>query len=128
MARIVTDVGASIIAQRIKGLETEPLYIAWGTGTTVPVAGDIALKTEDASYGYSRVAGVSVIVTLGANLDTYQVSGSITATANLTISEWGLFDALTVGNMLLREVTATPFILSIGQTINFVFKVQIARC
>ena len=126
MAKIVTNVGLKIIANRIKGNLTEPLNIAWGTGTTAPAATDTALAVEDTSPGYSRVAGVTSIVSVSATEDTYQVSGSLTAQAALDITEWGLFDS--ANNLLCREVLNPGYSLSIGGILNFVFKIQMSRC
>lgn len=120
MSKIITDKGLEIISQRIKGNLTEPLNIAWGTGTTLPTAADIALQAEDTSPGYARVAGVSQVVSVTSVNDTYEVSGALTARAALTISEWGLFDS--AGNLLSREVQLPGFLLAIGETMNFVFK------
>ena len=126
MTAIVTDKGLEIIANRIKGNLTEPLKIAWGTGTTAPVVGDTALETEDTTGGYARVDGVSSIVTVSSTNDTYQVSGAITARAALTITEWGLFDS--AGNLLCREVNAAGYIMPVGATLSFVFKIKLSRC
>lgn len=126
MSSIVTDVGLQIIANRVKGLLTEPLKIGWGTGTTAPTISDTDLETEDTDGGYSRVSGVSSIVTVGTTEDTYQVSGAITSTIAQTITEWALFD--TAGNMLCREVQVPGYILSVGGLLNFIFKIQISRC
>jgi hypothetical protein len=128
MAKIITNKGLSILASRIKGVGTEPLYIGWGTGIAAPVATNTQLATEDTTGGYARSPGVSTIVTITQAGDTYQVSGSITALAVLTITEWGLFDAVSGGNMLLREVITPGSVLAIGGILNFTFKIQMARC
>lgn len=127
MSKIVTDIGLAIIANRIKGLGTQPLYIAWGIGITTPVAGDTTLKTEDTTGGYIRATGVSSITTISVAGDTYQVSGSLNALAPLQITEWALFDNIAGGNMLCREVQLPGFMLGIGDILNFVFKFQDIR-
>ena len=126
MGKIVTDVGLSIISSRMKGLLTEPVKIGWGTGTTEPTAADTTLQTEDVTGGYARAVGVSSIVSVGSVNDTYQVSGSLTAQAALTITEWALFD--NAGNMLCREVANPGHTLALGGILNFIFKIQINRC
>ena len=126
MAKLVTNVGLKILANRIKGNLTEPLKIGWGRGTTAPAITDTALQTEDPTGGYARVSGVSSIVSVGVTEDTYQVTGSITSLAAQTITEWGLFD--TAGNLLCREVLAPGYDLSIGGMLNFIFKIQMSRC
>ena len=128
MGAVITKDGLAIVANRVKGLGTEPLYLAWGTGTTEATSSDTALETEDTTVGYARVAGVSSIVTISETDDTYQVSGSITAAAALTITEWGIFDASSSGNMLYHEVSVPGFDLAIGGILNFVIKFQISEC
>jgi hypothetical protein len=128
MTAIVTDIGLGIIANRIKGLGTEPIYFGWGTGTTEPTSADTTLEAEDTTGGYTRVAGTSAIITISAAGDTFQVSGSMTALDALTITEWALFDAITDGNMLMREVQNPGLTLSLGGILNFILKHQFSRC
>ena len=126
MGKVVTNVGLKVLSNRVKGLLTEPVKIGWGTGTTEPVVGNTGLQTEDTTGGYARTTGISSIVTTLITDDTYQISGSLTALAALTITEWGVFD--TAGNLLLREVLAAGHALAIGGTLNFIFKIQFSRC
>ena len=128
MPKLITNKGLSILANRIKSLGTEPIYIGWGIGTAVPAVTDTQLGTEDVTGGYARALGVSAIITTTQTSDTYQVSGSLTANAVLTITEWGLFDAVSGGNMLLRETKVPGTLLAIGGIITFTFKIQMARC
>ena len=84
--------GRSIIWAFVKaaGSPTEPKNIGWGTGaTTASANSDVALfgpQTE------ARVAGTSSLVQTSFLADTYQVTGTITATNSKTITEAGLFD------------------------------------
>jgi hypothetical protein len=128
MTAIITNIGLSIIANRLEGVGTEPIYFGWGTGTTAPTSADTALQIEDATGGYSRVAGTSAIITVSVASDTFQVSGSMTALAGLVITEWGLFDAITTGNMLMREVQNPGLTLTLGGILNFILKHQFSRC
>jgi hypothetical protein len=87
-----TYAGRSLIWAFVKaaGSPTEPKNIGWGTGaTTASANSDVALfgpQTE------TRVAGTSSLVQTSALADTYQVTGTITATNAKTITEAGLFD------------------------------------
>jgi hypothetical protein len=128
MAFVITDKGLEILANRIKGLGTEPVYIGWGTGAGTAAVSDTTLFTEDATPGYARAVGVSSIVTVGVANDTWQLSGALTALAALSITNWGLFDAPVAGNLLVHEDSATPYTLSAGAMLNFIFKLQEARC
>lgn len=121
MATLVTNRGLQIIADRLRGSGTEPKYIAWGTGTTAANVADTALETETAHE--SRTNGTSTTETETTASDTYQVVGTITViTSSKTISEAGLLDAATTGNMFVHSVfTGVP--LDVGESIQFTFRV-----
>lgn len=75
-------------------------YIALGTGTTSPAAGDTALQTELSGGGYSRVQGT---LTPSSNVWQNQATfGPGNGTAAIT--EAGLFSASTSGTMFARQV------------------------
>src|SRR4051812_33258338 len=78
-----------------------PKFVGIGVGATgaarTAVIGDTALSTAVES----RTSGTESIVTTTATGDTYQVVGTVTATATRAVDEAGLFDASTVGNMFL---------------------------
>jgi hypothetical protein len=93
-----TFAGRSLIWAFIKaaGSPTEPKNIGWGSGaTTASANSDVALfgpQTE------ARVAGVSSLIATSYLADTYQVTGTITATNAKTITEAGLFDTTTASS------------------------------
>ena len=122
MATVVTTVGKGIITDRIIGNGTEPKYVAWGTGTTGAVAADTALETPSAE---ARTSGTSSQATTTSADDTYQVVGTITSASGQTISEAGLFDASTSGNMLMRG-DFTGVALLTGESIAFTMKVALS--
>jgi hypothetical protein len=128
MAFVITNAGLAILAKRIKGQGTEPVYVGWGTGAGVAAVGDTVLFTEDTTGGYARAVGVSSIITTLIANDTWQVSGALTAGAVLAITNWGLFDAANAGNLLVHEDVSPAYNLAIGAMLNFVFKLQEARC
>lgn len=94
MASTVTNTG---IAHFVTVAVTDDTlkYIDWGTGSGQG-AGDNALA---AAAGESRTSGTASAQTTNTTGDTYQVAGSITATATRAITEVGVFDASTSGNM-----------------------------
>ena len=124
MPYVVTNKGLDIIASRIKGIGTEPLYIAWGSGAGVAAITDTILFGEESE---ARVAGISQITTISVADDTYMVSGSMTADADKIITNWGLFDALIAGNLLAHESVSPGLAISLGQSIAFTFRIQILR-
>src|SRR6516164_9673437 len=93
-----TYAGRSLIWAFVKsaGSPTEPKNIGWGSGATTASANpDVALfgpQTE------TRVAGTSSLVSTSFLADTYQVTGTITATNAKTITEAGLFDTTTAAS------------------------------
>jgi hypothetical protein len=98
-----TNVGASIIVNRILQTGTAPRYIGWGTSATAATVLQTALLAEAApTTGGGRTLGTESGVTTTVANDTYQVVGTVTAVSTLTIAEAGLFDAATAGNMLIR--------------------------
>lgn len=87
-------------------------YIAWGTGgATVEAAANTALTTASAE---ARVIGT--ITSPSAAL--HRVVGTLTSASTQTISEVGLFDAATVGVMLIRAIFTGVPLLS-GDAIAF---------
>jgi hypothetical protein len=51
----------------------------------------------------------------------------MTAIGNLSITEWGLFDAVSGGTMLFREVPSAAIVLVDGQTVDFTINIQQLR-
>ena len=118
----VVNAGRAIITNRLKGSGTEPLYVAMGTGTTAVQLTDTALGGEVES----RTTGTSSRTTTTSTNDTYQVTGTVTATASRTIGEAGLFDQSALGgNMFVRGVLASTISLASGDSIAFTFTVQV---
>lgn len=120
MATVLTNAGRDILTNRILGAGTEPKFVAWGTGTTTAVATQTALVTESSE---SRTSGSSSRVTTSVTNDTYQVTGTITATGSRAITESGLFDASTTGNMFTRGDFAAINLVT-NDSIAFTWKVQ----
>lgn len=122
MATVITNAGKDIVTNRIKGSGTEPNYVAWGSGAGTAVVGNTTLFTEESE---SRVAGTSTRQTTTTTNDTYQVVGTITASAGKTITNAGLFDAATVGNLFLKG-DFTGIALNSGESIQFTCKAALA--
>lgn len=118
MAAVLTNKGKEIIVDRILGNGTEPKYVAWGTGAGTAAATDTTLFTEAAE---SRTNGTSSKVTTTTTNDTYQVVGAITAASGKTITNAGLFDASTSGN-LFAKTDFTGVALDTNDSITFTFK------
>lgn len=106
MATVVVNGGLAIITNRIKGAGTEPLNIGWGTGAGTAAIADTTLFTEAlvsmAAGGTDHTVGTSTQQTTDVANDTYRVVGTRTATAAGTVTNMGLFDAASGGNLFLK--------------------------
>lgn len=118
MATRVQDAGKAIIANRIIGSGTEPKYAAMGTGSgQLTTATTLATEVETRS-GTNSGTRVTTTVTN----DTYQVVNTVSATTARVITEAGLFDAATVGNIFTYGDFAA-INLANGDSIQFTWKV-----
>ena len=124
MATLLVNTGRAIITNRVKNGATgatEPNYVAWGTGAGTTGATDTTLFTETGT----RTAGTSTQQTTSTTNDTYQVIGTMTAGGALTITNAGLFDASTSGNLFIKG-DFTGLVLASGDSIQFTIKAQFA--
>jgi hypothetical protein len=122
MATLLVNTGKAVVTNRIKNGATgatEPNYVAWGTGAGTAALTDTTLFTETGT----RVAGTSTQVTTTTTNDTYQVVATQTAGGALAITNAGLFDALTSGNLFVKG-DFTTINLTTGDSIQFTFKTQ----
>ena len=120
MATLLVNTGKAIITNYlIGGAASQPKYVGWGTGAGTTAATDTTLFTETGS----RVAGTSTQQTTSTTDDTYQVVGTQTAGTSLTITNAGLFDASTSGNLFVKG-DFTGVALTSGDSIQFTFKTQ----
>jgi hypothetical protein len=116
-----TNAGAAIITNRIIQAGTAPKNIGWGIGTTAAAVGDTALQTESApTTAGGRTVGVESRVTTTQTNDTYQVVGTVVSGSGLAITEAGLFDNVTAGNMLIHAIFSAINVVS-GDSIQFTF-------
>jgi hypothetical protein len=126
-ATVFTNSGKVTAANRMQTTTTRnPLkFIGMGTGATTAArtaaAADTALSTEVET----RATGTESIVTTTVANDTYQIVGTITATASRVVDEAASFDAATVGNI---GVSATFAVINLasGDSIQFTIKVVFA--
>lgn len=94
MATLVTAKGREIICNMMKATGTEPKVVGWGTNPkpTTATVSDVAAFMEASE---ARVSGTSSVVTTTTTNDTYQVTGTITASGAKTIAEVTLTDGTT---------------------------------
>jgi len=121
MAVAFVNGGPAIVTNRMIAGGTAPKNIGWGTGATGAAVGDSALQTEAApTTGGGRTVGTEARTTITQTNDNYQVTGTVTAGSSLAITEAGLFDAVSAGNMLIRGTFAAVNVVS-GDSIAFTF-------
>ena len=130
-ATVVTNKGKGMFADRLRTspgtYTTSPKFVAMGVGATgaarTAVAADTVLSTETET----RVSGTESTVTTTQTGDTYQVTGTITATSNRAVDEAGLFDAVSTGNMFTSATFPVINLLSANpDSIAFTWKAQAA--
>lgn len=117
MATLLVNTGKAIVTNRIKGAGTEPKNVAWGTGAGTTAATDTTLFTENGS----RTAGTSTQQTTSTTDDTYQVVGTLTAGSGITVTNAGLFDDISAGNLFVKG-DFTGIALNTSDSIQFTIK------
>lgn len=121
LAVVFTNAGAAIVTNRIIQAGTAPKNIGWGIGTGAAAVGDTALGTESApTTAGGRTVGTESRTTVTVTNDNYQVVGTVTAVSSLAITEAGLFDAVSAGNLLIRGVFSAINVVS-SDSIAFTF-------
>lgn len=123
MANFYTHAGKAITTGRMLGAtpaQAEPKYVDWGTGAGAASASSTTLSTAG---GESRTSGTGSQVTTSQTNDTHQIVGTITATGSKTITNAGVFDASTTGNLYVIGDGLSIALLT-GDSIQFTFKVQ----
>lgn len=120
MATVATYSGRTIVWSRMKGNNTEAKNIGWGIGTQgSSAASDVNLFIPSTE---ARTAGTSAIITTSQLGDTYQVTGTITATGSRAITECGLFDTTTASPFTTVTGTLTSGATGsqvVGSTTNY---------
>jgi hypothetical protein len=102
----ITNTGFQLIADRIAGHSgfagNEANYIGLGTGTTAFVATQTALVTELTGGSYARQQDTDATYTSGSK--SFAISATFNpGVATGALTESGLFDASTGGNMMARQ-------------------------
>lgn len=116
MATVLTNTGKARMVNALNGgAHTPPQHVGWGTGAGTSAEADTTLFTEASE---ARVSGTKSVETTTVSNDTYQVIATITAGGTKTITNAGLFDAITTGNMYVKgDFTGIP--LTSGDSIQF---------
>lgn len=116
---VVTNAGLDAISKVIGGSGAVPGYFAIGSGNTSPTTGDTTLEYETDRNAYSSVdTSVNKTITWIGDFTSTEVSG-------LSLTEFGLLNAASNGNLFHREVIGSIVFdgdvgLQLQTTIKFV--------
>lgn len=110
MADVFADAGEDKVVDQ---LDTLTWYVGWGTGAGTAAVTDTTLFTE------ASEARVSTTDTQPTS-DKLQFVGTITADAGKTITNSGIFDASTNGNLFVKS-DFTGVVLATDDKIEFTF-------
>lgn len=114
-ARVQNGGFANITNALVNWATTPPKWLQWGTGTAAGASANVVTTAA----AEARTVGTPSAVTTTNTNDTYQVVGTITcATSGKTISEVGVMDALTSGNLIMY-FDFTGIALLVGDSIAF---------
>jgi len=105
---LVTTVGKANITSLIGNASAVPfLYMAVGTSSTAPSAGQTTLAAEITDTGLARALGTASQITTTTTNDTFKLVYTWTASGTKVIEEVGVFTASSAGVMLSRALTGT---------------------
>ena len=121
MATIYTQAGEEVVVDLIDGVGTTHLdatngKVAWGTGAGTAAKGDTVLFTE------ASEARVAAAISQPA-ADQNRWVGTITADGAKTITNAGLFDAATAGNLIIHGDFA-GIALALNDKIEFTIQLE----
>lgn len=131
MANVLTNVGREIITGLLAAVgsgpgSAVPKYVGWGTGAGTSAATDTTLFTEDSggSPSYARVTCTLTQQTTSVTNDTFQAVGTIVSNGSHTITNAGLFDAGSSGNLFIKG-DFSGVALTSGEAIQFTIQYQV---
>ena len=103
---LIPSAGLALLAGRIEdsGSPAAATYMAIGTGTTAPAAGNTTLEAEIVDSGLARVAGTTSLVTVNVTNDSAQLVAQWSATGSKAVTEMGILNASSDGALLVRNI------------------------
>lgn len=121
MTARVQNGGLANITAALVASATNPIkWLQWGTGSGAAASANVVTTAA----AEARTSGAQSQATTTQTNDTYQVVGTITcASAGKTISEVGVMDAVTAGNLDFY-FDFTGVALLVGDSIAFTTKVS----
>jgi len=100
-------------------------YIGVGTGTTAATTADTTLETEVTENGLTRAAGSGTVVTTTTAGDTFQLANTFSPTSSYAVTESGVLNALTTGELLCHQ-TFSAINVTNGDSLAVTWKIAMA--
>ena len=97
-------------------------YIAVGVGTTAAAATDTTLETEITDSGLARAAGTGTRVTTTVTNDTAQLATTFSVTGSKAVTEAGMLNAASAGDLLARQVFSALNVVN-GDSLAITWKI-----
>lgn len=125
MATVFTHVGKAWVVDKMDDSQASTMNrIGWGTGAGTASEADTTLFSEDND---GRATATLSQQTVNVSGDTFQAIGTITSSGTKTITNAGLFDAASGGNMLVKgDFTGIPLLS--GDSIEFTIRLTLSQC
>ena len=98
-------------------------YLAIGIGTAAPAATQTTLTSEITDDGGARATSTNTQITTGVANDTAQFVKQWTFSGTFAVTESGIFDTSSAGNMLARQTFSAINVIS-GDSLQITWKVQ----
>ena len=126
-SNVITNAGLAAVAGLILTDVTvdDFDYIAIGTGTTAEAATDTTLEAEITTGGGERAAGTGTRVTTTQTNDTAQLVNTFSFTASFAVTEAGILNAATGGDLLCRKTFSAVNVAS-GDSLQTTYKIQVS--
>ena len=121
MATVYTSAGEAVVVDLIDGtssthLDNTNAHVGWGTGAGTAAKGDTTLFTEASETRVTATTSQSAA-------DTNQWVATLTADGAKTITNAGLFNAVSGGSMVVKG-DFTGIVLALGDKIEFTVSLQ----
>ena len=121
MATVYTSAGEAVVCDLIDGtssthLDNTNAHVGWGTGAGTAAKGDTTLFTEASETRVTATTSQSAA-------DTNQWVATLTADGAKTITNAGLFNAVSAGSMIVKG-DFTGIVLALGDKIEFTVSLQ----
>lgn len=122
---LIVSAGKAGMASRLNGSGSEAVftYLAVGTGTTSPAAGNTALEAEIVDSGLARVNATASRVTTSVANDTARLTTTFTVTGTKAVTEAGILNAASSGTLLCRQTFSAVNVVN-GDSLQLTYSVQ----